>query len=268
MNILYSFNKKGFEANYWAAEIAAASDPDFTFIPFNHDPYVDVFKYIRAQLLDNLYYDRHPGLMRMYSDFEAILRERRISAVIVDTCPPYHPDYLRNIPVYKVLRIGDGPISAYDRDLAYCHAYHHVLYHSPAYSRDLDTFEKLRYCKVERADFWPMCAFDALFDRSKTEQTILDHRRDIDVIFIGTLHLSKMPFLAKVKKALGSRIQMRGLCSPKKNVYYNLKYGFPGWMRRVPFEQYVPLYQRAKIGITAVILQWVPTGCSTYLPME
>lgn len=29
----------------------------------------------------------------------------------------------------------------------------------------------------------------------------------------------------------------------------NLKYGFPGWVKPLPFDQYVPLYQRAKIGI-------------------
>ena len=249
MNILYSFNKTGFEANYWTTEIQAASDDDYTFIPFNHEPYLSPWKYIRAQLLDNLYYERHPGLMRLYGNFEKMLSTHKISVILVDTCPPYHPDYLRQFSQYKVLRIGDGPISAYDRDFAYCHAYDHVLYHSPAYSRDLDIAEKLRYCKVERSDFWPMCAFDALFDQNRTEETILSHDRDIDVIFIGTLHISKMPLLAQIKRGLGSRIVMRGLAPLKNNLYFNVKYGFPGWMRPVPFGSYVPLYQRSKIGI-------------------
>jgi spore maturation protein CgeB len=69
------------------------------------------------------------------------------------------------------------------------------------------------------------------------------------VIFIGALHVNKMPLLAAVKKALGRRLRFHGLTSLKKNVYFNLKYGFPGWVTPLPFTHYVPLYQRAKIGI-------------------
>ena len=55
MRIIYSYNKRGFEADMFHEEIAAASDEQYSFIPFNHDPYVDVSSYIRAQLLDNLW---------------------------------------------------------------------------------------------------------------------------------------------------------------------------------------------------------------------
>jgi len=248
MNIVYSFNKKGFEANYWQEEIAAASGNSFTYIPFNHDPYLESQSYIRAQLLDNLYYEKHPGLMRLHKDFEAVVRDNNATAVIVDNCPPYHPDYLRKLPIYKVLRIADGPISAYDRDFAYLHAYDHILYHSPAYSEEMGMAEKLLYCGAKKFDFWPLALFDAAHDKTKDEKTILSNERDIDIIFIGAFHLGKMPFLAKVKNALGRRCKMYGLCNLKRNIYFNLKYSFPGWIRPVPFEMFVPLYQRSKIG--------------------
>ena len=112
MNIVYAFYKTGFEADYWTQEITAASDEHFRFICFNFSPYLDAWKYWRAQLLDNLYFDKDPALMRLYHDFEAILKQYAAAAVIVDTMPPFHPDYLRRLPVYKVLRIGDGPVSA------------------------------------------------------------------------------------------------------------------------------------------------------------
>jgi spore maturation protein CgeB len=153
------------------------------------------------------------------------------------------------IRIYKVLRTTDGPLTAYDRDFAYLHAYDHVLYHSPAYSKDMGMKEKLHYCGAKRCDFWPLASFDALCDPLKTEADILSAERDIDVIFIGALHVNKMPLLAAVKKALGRRLRHHGLSSIKKNVYFNLKYGFPGWVRPVTFMDYVPLYQRAKIGI-------------------
>ena len=248
MNILYSFNKRGFEAEYWQREIAAASTDRYRFVPFNHDPYLPPQSYVRAQLLDNLYYERHPGLMRLYADFAAAIRENEADAVIVDNGLPYHPEYLKTLPVYKVLRTSDGPITAYDRDFAYLHAYDQVLYHSPAYSRDLGMADKLRYCGATNIDLWIHCLFDVAFDRTKTEETILAGERDVDVVFVGSFHLGKMPMLAKIKRSFGRRCRMHGLCSLKKNVYLNLKYGFPGWMRPLPFDQYVPLYQRAKIG--------------------
>jgi len=248
MKIIYSFNKKGFEADYWTREIAGASTPEYEFIPFNHDPYLDPNLYIRAQLLDNHYYQEHPGLKRMYKDIAQKIQETGADVLLVDTCPPYHPEFLRKLNIYKVLRIADGPMTAYDRDFAYLHAYDHVLYHSPAYSRDMEMAEKLRYCRATNIDFWPFALFDTMFDQTKTEETILSKNRDIDIIFIGAMHLGKMPLIAKVKKAFGHRCRVYGLCSIKKNLYFNARYGFPGWVRPAAFEQYVPLYQRAKIG--------------------
>ncbi len=248
MNIIYSFNKKGFEAEYWQREIAAASDDDFRFIPFNHDPYLDPSLYIRGQLLDNLYYEKHPGLLRMYADLEKMIDTQGADALLVDNCFPYHPDYLKKLSIYKVIRTSDGPMTAYERDFPYLHAYDHVLYHSPAYSKELSMVEKLTYCGVKKMDFWPFALFDVGYDRTRTEDTILSHERDIDIIFIGAMHLGKMPFLAKIKKAMGKHCRIYGLTNLKKNVYFNVKYGFPGWVKTIPFEQYVSLYQRARIG--------------------
>ena len=173
----------------------------YQFLPFNHDPYLDPNLYFRAQLLDNLYYHEHQGLKQMYSDLERLINDSNADALIADNCFPYHPEFLRTLRIYKVLRTTDGPLNAYDRDFAYLHAYDHVLYHSPAYSRDMGMAEKLQYCGAKKADFWPLASFDALCDPSKTELEILSQKRDIDVIFIEELHVNKMPVLAKVKKA-------------------------------------------------------------------
>jgi spore maturation protein CgeB len=248
LTIIYSFNKRGFEADYWTREIAAASDESTTFLPFNHDRYLDPWQYVRAQLLDNLYFAGHAGLKRLYGDLEGLMQQSRADVLLVDNCPPYHPDYLRRLNIYKVLRTSDGPMVAYDRDIPYLHAYDHVLYHSPAYSPDMGMAEKLQYCGVRRGDFWPMALFDAAFDPSLSEESVLGRERDIDVVFVGALHPNKMPLLAAVKKAFGRRCVLHGLTSMKKNLYFNLRHGFTGWVRPLPFEGYVPLYQRAKIG--------------------
>lgn len=249
LKIIYSFNKFGFEAEYWAREIAAASGDGLKFIPFNHGSRVDPVLYPRAQKLDDLYFTRHPGLLGLYAEIEALVQSTCPDALLVDNLPPYHPEFLRRLRVHKVLRTSDGPITAYDRDFAYVHAYDQVLFHSPAYSSELTMAEKLAYCGVKQADFWPMAVFDVAFDPTKTERTILSTKRDIDVLFVGALHAGKMAFLARVKKALGRRLRIFGLSSLKKNVYFNLRHGLPGWVRPLAFEDYVPLYQRTKIGI-------------------
>lgn len=248
MKILYSFNKRGAEADFWQREIADASNAECTFIPFNHDPYLNPNLYLRAQRLDDLYYDRHAGLMRLYAEVEARVRDEKIDVIMVDNCPPYHPDWLRDLPVFKVLRVADGPLAAYDRDFAYTHAYDLVLYHSPAYSRDMGMGEKLQYVGAKKATFWPLGLFDAAYTPEMSENELLSQERDIDVVFVGALHLGKMPLIAKVKKAFGAKCRLHGLTSFKKNIYFNAKYGFPGWVRPIAQSKYVPLYQRAKIG--------------------
>lgn len=251
MKVIYSFNKRGFEGEYWAREIAAASTQGIQFVPFNHDPYLEPQRYVRAQLLDNLYYRKEPGLLRMYSDLSQLLKREKPDVLLVDNCPPYHPEFLRTLDIYKALRICDGPAAAYDRDFAYLHAYDHVLYHSPAYSRDLTMPEKLHYCGAKRHDFWPLALFDAFFDPRLSEPQVVALKRDLDIIFVGALYPDKMPLLAAVKKAFGRRFQIHGLASFKRNAYFNLKYSFPQWVRPIRFEEYLSLYQRAKIGINS-----------------
>ena len=247
-NILYSFNKVGFEAKFWDAEIRKASTEEINFIPFNHGIYLSPQKYLRAQLLDNLYYENNAQLLNMYQDVKDLMTKETVHALIADNCHPYHPDWLRNIPQFKVLRTSDGPLCTYDRDFAYAHAYDHILYHSPAYSKDLNMKDKLEYLGVKSSSFWPMALFENACQQELAEEEVFAAERDIDVLFIGTQHVGKMPFIAKIQNALGSQCKIHGMSSLKKNIYYNLRFGFPGWISPVKFEDYIPLYKRAKIG--------------------
>jgi spore maturation protein CgeB len=249
MNVLYSFNKSGREAEIWTREIAAASSDSFRVIPFNHGLCVDPNRYLRAQALDDLFYAENGHLLALYRKVQEFVAREKIDVLLVDNCPPYHPEFLRNLAIHKVLRICDGPVRAYDRDFAYAHAYDQVLYHSAAYSAHTTMPEKLAQVGARRSDFWPLALFDAAFDPAKPIETLLNQPRDIDVIFIGALHFEKMPQLAKLKKAFGRRIRMHGLTSWKRNLYFNAKFGFPGWITPIGIEEYIPLYQRSKIGI-------------------
>lgn len=257
MRILYSFNKRGYEAECWKREIRAASDTRFDFLPFNHDPYLDPHLYSDAVKLDRLYQARDPRLMRMYSDLELLVRDSGADAIIVTNSPPYHPDYLRRLPVYRVLYSGDDPGATYMRNIPYLHAYHHVLFMSPSYSPDMDLEEKMRYCGMVNADWLPIAVFDFEFDATKNENTILSHERDIDVIYVGSFFRQKLDLLAQVKRAFGRRVRIHGFFKLKHNLYFMVRHGHPGWVRPISIPERVRLYQRAKIGFN---IHWSEYG--------
>jgi spore maturation protein CgeB len=248
LTIVYAFNKTGHEADFWTREISGASTDRYRFIPFNQHGYVPGRHFVRAQLIDNLYFDRDPGLLRMYSELRRVIAESGAEAMIADNGFPYHPDWLRTLDVYKVLRTSDGPMTAYDRDIPYSHGYDHVLYHTSAYSPDLTMAEKLAYCRVPRADLWPLGVFDAQYDSSVSEDALFAMKRDIPIIYVGILSPGKMPILAAVKKYFGRDCRMYGLSSWKRNLYFVGKYRVPSWIRPIPADEYVPLYHRARVG--------------------
>jgi glycosyltransferase involved in cell wall biosynthesis len=249
VKIVYSFNKKSYEAARWYSEIEGASDAEYKFIPFNHDPYLEANKYTESFRLDGLYRLRDPRLMKMYSDLEKLIEECRADALIVTNCPPYHPDFLRKLQIYRALYSTDDPEATYKRTIPYLHAYQHVFYADPAYSPDMDMGEKMRYCGMVNADWLPISAFDFEFDPTRTGQTLLPGERDIEIIYIGAFWRAKLDLLAKVKKAFGKRFRQYGYFKPIHNVYMNLRYGNVGWVRPVSFQERVELYGRSKIGI-------------------
>lgn len=258
MKIVYSFNKTGYEAQCWEREITAASSERYQFIPFNHGDYLDPAHYIDAFALDQRYHARHPGLQRLYSAFDKCLADSGADAFLVTNAPPYHPDYLKTIPgVYKVLYSGDDPGSTYLRNIPYLHAYQHVMFAAPGYSADMDLEEKMRYCGMVNADWLPIAVFDFEHEAGKDEDSVFEHERDIDVIYVGGFFRQKLPLLARLKKQFGNRLRMHGFFRIKHNLYYNIRFGFPGWMSPVSFEQRVRLYRRAKIGFN---LHWNEYG--------
>lgn len=248
LSVLYSHNKRGFERTYWEREIAATSTASMRFVPFDHGALYPVDHYLRGQTLDNRWFDKDPRLVALYDTLRRTIEVERIDALVVDNANPYHPEFLRGLGIHKVLRTSDGPTIAYDRDFTYAHAFDQVLYHTRAYSPEIDMPGKLAYLGVRRADFWPLALFDTNWHPGTTIEDLLAERRDLDVVFVGALHLDKMPMLGAVKRALGHRCHLFGLTSLKKNLYFKYKYGAPGWVRPIAFEDYVPLYRRSKIG--------------------
>jgi spore maturation protein CgeB len=257
MRILYSHNKTGYEAAQWDKEIAAASDETCTFVPFNHEPFLPVSSYLDSVALDQLYQARHPGLMKLYAELEASIHDQNIDVLLVTNAPPYHPDFLRKLPVYKVLYSTDDPDGTYRRTIPYLHAYQHVFYVAPGYSPDTDLGDKLRYCGMKNVDWLPLGFFDFEYDGNQSDETILEHERDVEIAYVGHCFRQKTPILARVKRAFGSRVKIYGYYRIKHNLYINLVHRYGGWVRSIGYRERVRLYQRTKIGFN---LHWNSYG--------
>jgi spore maturation protein CgeB len=249
VKILYSFNKRGAEGEQWATEIAAASESSLTLVPFNHQNYLDPLLYCDATKLDRLYREKHPGLLKLYSDLVSRMRIEQIDVLLVANCPPYHPDFLRTLSVYKVLYSADDPGATYLINIPYLHAYHHVLFVDPAYSRDMDMVEKMRYAGMTNADFLPISVFDFEHAAAKSAEEIFLQPRDIPIIYVGSFWRQKIPLLMSVAQAFGSSFKVYGFFRLKHNLYLNIIHGSRRWIRPISLQQRVALYQRAKIGI-------------------
>jgi spore maturation protein CgeB len=248
MRILWSFNKTGFEAEQWRAELVAASDSDHDFVPFDHTTYLDPSRYLDAWSLDRLYRNRDAGLLRLYRDLEETIRRSRSDALVVNHCPPYHPDFLRTLGIYRVLYSSDDPDSTYKRNIPYLHAYHHVLFADPAYSAEMTMQQKMRYCGMANADWCPLGVMDFEMNPAIDEATLFSQKRDIDVIYVGSFFRQKLDLLARVKKAFGRRAVIHGLFKAKHNLYFIVRHGYPGWVQPISFAERTRLYQRAKVG--------------------
>jgi len=256
VKILYSYNKKGYEGDCWATEISLASNGEFKFIPFNHQYYLDPSLYDSAVKLDALYRNKDVRLFNLYKVFEEWISKEKIDAIIVANCPPYHPDFLRKLNVYKVLYSADDPGATYAINIPYLHAYNHVFFVSPTYSSDMNLKEKMNYCGMRNADWLPISVFDFEFSSNPYP----DHEgspRDIDLIYVGGFWRQKIQLLTDVKKAFGARFKLYGFFHLKHNLYLNVKYGFGSWISPITHQERVQIYRRSKIGFN---IHWSDYG--------
>lgn len=247
MNIIYCFYKRGDEGIGWSKDLISSSNDSYHFIPFNQEGYLDISEYWDAVKLDRLYQNKDPRLMRMYSDFEKLLEINSVQAMVVCDGPPFHPDYLMKLPIYRVLYSHDDPESTYQRNIPYLHAYHHVFYVSPAYNEDMDMDEKMKSCGMTNRNFIPNGVLGFDFDETISEEALFGIERDIDILFIGAFSWNKIDILVKMKKEFGKRFQWSGYVRPKHNLYLTAKYFYPFWIKPVTFSERLLLHQRAKI---------------------
>lgn len=257
LNILYTYNKAGFEGQCWANEINSFRHKEFRFIPFNHQDYMDPRRYTGAINLDSLYRSNDNLLLNIYSDFERAVTEHNVSAIVVNNAPPFHPDYLKKFNIYKCLYSADDPGSTYSINIPYIHAYNHVFCVSPSYSTDMEMREKMLYAGAKNYTWMPISVFDFEWQNDKFGNSINYDNRDVDIVYIGGFWKQKLQILSKLKKRYGSKFKIYGYYRFKHNLYVNTFHSFNQIVRPVSFQDRVSIYRRSKIGIN---LHWNEYG--------
>lgn len=257
LNILYTYNKPGYEGREWAKEISGFVHPNFRFIPFNHQEFMNPDLYTGATNLDKLYRTADNKLLLLYQAFECLVEEYGIQAIVVNNAPPFHPDYLRRFSLYKCLYSADDPGATYSINIPYLHAYDHVFCVSPSYSQELDMESKMKYAGAKRFNWMPISVFDFEWIQSGSDGSVSYINRDIDIIYIGGFWRQKLPILSGLKKRYGNLFKIYGYYKFKHNLYVNAKYHFKQYVRPVSIPERVSLYRRARIGIN---LHWDKYG--------
>jgi spore maturation protein CgeB len=246
--LILSYSKNGEEGRHWARELASASTASCRVIPFNHGEALGYWCNDAWQL-DVAYRRGDPSLRNLYAKLSALISDCRADYFLVTNDVPYHPDFLLSLPVYRAYYTTDDPGSTYQRTIPFIHAFHHLFHCAIPYSKEKTLRTKLLEAGARRADFLPLGVFDFEMDTRATEATILERRRDIDLIYVGGPYWAqKLQALLTLKKAFPRRLKMFGFWTPRNCVYFSWKARRPFWVRPVSLEERVHLYQRAKVG--------------------
>lgn len=257
-NILFSYAKPGVEGDLWERELRAVRTEQARFVPFNHRKLLGNVTYASAFQLDMDFRARNRGLVVLYRELERTLRKERIDCLFVTNDNPYHPDFLKTLDVYRAYHTTDDPGASYTRTFPYVHAFDHLFHCAIPYSPTQTLAAKLREVGARRVDFLPLGVFDFEIDPTKTSTSILEQRRDIDIVYVGSpFFAKKFDALLEVTRAFGNRLRMYGFWKAKHSTYLSMRAHRPLWVRSISLEERVRIYQRAKLGFN---LHWDEYG--------
>ncbi|HRJ33667.1 MAG TPA: glycosyltransferase [Fimbriimonadaceae bacterium] len=260
MKIVLSFNKPGWEGDQWTAEIERASDEHTQWIAFNHQEPVPIREMLSFDSLDRLWKRQDPRLLELYRRAQKCLDDHQADVLFVTNCPPYHPDWLAQQKVHRVLWSTDDPGSTDVRTIPYLGSYDQVFYLNPEFDAERSMAERLAQAGMTRSAWLPHGYMP--WDVGPTGQD-----RDLDLVYVGHCFAQKLPALRAFEKAFGDRLTLRGHWKLKHNLYSWVFGGPRGWVKPVSFSERAEIHARAKIGIN---LHWNEHGVGNqrlyYLP--
>ncbi|UPH89126.1 glycosyltransferase [Synechococcus sp. NB0720_010] len=246
LRVLYSYDKSGDEDLYWRHNIEISSSKLVHFTPFNHSSICPRSCYSTAFDLDSSYRLGSPSLTALYNLLVSKIHDLSIDLLYVDHSFPYHPEFLASLPCVKALRICDGWLTAYKTFIPLGFAYDHIFYNSPYFSPTYSTSSLLSKLGIQSFSLQPLGHLKHI-----GEPIILKDytERDIDIVFVGSLHREKMQMLADVSRYYGQQFSIYGMSTIKQKLAFFFLFNGRRVIRSLPFMQIPFVYNRSRIGI-------------------
>lgn len=242
----------------------------YKIVPLDHRKQLGWKNDVTPWHLDELFRNKDKNLFAFYHHVTELSRNADI--LFIDQECVYHPDFIKKLSkkIYTVIYSGDDPESSYLRSKPYLYAFDHALCYGVYHNERQKMVEKFLEWGARKANFKPFGCEEHMYNHGLTVEDIKTKERDIEIIFVGGAGShSRNERLLKIKKVFGSRFKIYGNWGGFKGYLGRIVKGFGSIpIRRLPADDLVPYYNRAKIGIN-LHLSYGPCNLRLYqLPMN
>jgi len=265
MKIIYSWGHNQKEKPFIKAEIKEWVDAGYDITSINHREELNIERAYSPEELNDLYAKKDENLFRLYEKIRNLSENHDVFMVNFENV--YHPDFIKSLKkIYTVIISGDDPESSDFCSKPYVAAFDHSFAWGVNFDKNKKITEKFLEWGAKRADFWPHGARKDMYDTRLTEKEIYNEERNIDLAFIGNPS-NKAERLLKIKKAFpemkiyGQGWSWRAFIRSKIRINTFLA-GF-WWIKKIPPEKLVSLYQECKIGIN-IHMSYGPSNLRMY----
>ncbi len=265
MKIIYSWDHNKDFRSFIKADIQKWRDLGYEITEVMHRDKLGISTQWPFDELEKLYNDKNQKLLALYDRVRKLAETQDVFIVAGD--PIYHPEFIESLKnIYTVFVSGDDPESSDYCSKPYVSAFDHSFSLGVNFDKNTKITEKFLEWGAKRADWWPYGVTENMYNPLFTEADLLNKKRDIDLVFVGTPS-NKVERLLEIKKAFPQmKIYGRGwnwrTFIRSKNKFSTFLAGF--WrIKKFPSDELAPLYQRCKIGIN-VHMSFGPSNQRVY----
>jgi len=109
LKVIFSIGLDKFARETYYEEYKSLSNDEYEFILFDHREPLGSRIIWDARTLDKLYRNRDEKLLQTYNKLTELIAESKADVFIVGTDNIYHPEFIKNLDIYTVLRCTDDP---------------------------------------------------------------------------------------------------------------------------------------------------------------
>jgi len=109
LKVIFSIGLDKFARETYYEEYKSLSNDEYEFILFDHRDHLEERIIWDAGTLDRLFRNQDKKLFQTYSQLSELITKTKADVLIVGTDNIYHPEFIKGLDVYTVLRCTDDP---------------------------------------------------------------------------------------------------------------------------------------------------------------